>query len=546
MPERRSRNLDPLIPVTLSKIDNLTMPRRAPKRCHRTGEPMNAMLRAALATTLLASTAVAETTSRNVGITVTPAGSGATITGLSLSNSSFTGGAPTGTAVGNIVVTTSDGSTPTLSLTGTDRGSGNDANSFQIAGSSPTLQTNTASGTDQPGQYNICIVASGTYSNSPQQICPTIQATGPGGTGWQLTFSDEFVCPNNMLECLSTSPVSSYTWANRVCYGLNSGDASGCGILTVASLPTGITASACTGAKLGACDVSIVGATNTGGGSDAAVNGTFLVAGVPDSTHINLYMPYSGIAATMGGTITVGSGPWVAALNTTCSPGPCTGLPLLASNDNPGESESFDPHACTVSGGIFSINLRNTNVYRPPTEMQVAGNPYTSSMCHIQTWNGSSGFSQTEELFFDTYDKLPTGSPHTAVWTLATSNVWSQNNGPEIDWPECYGSCFDHIIGNIDSGSSSSSSSYTQHGVDISSSFVKFYTGGGLSNSGTNVASGTSWYPIVDVAVDNSGSSPVYPSAYSLDYIRVYKKVTSNACYTSIPSPSTVPHVGTC
>src|SRR5437879_9709229 len=118
---------------------------------------MSAVLRVALATALLASTAVAETTSRNVGITITPAGSGATITGLSLSNSTFTGGAATGTTVGTIVVGTSDGSSPTLSLIGTDSGSGNDANSFQIAGAPPTLHTNTASGTDQPGQYNICI-----------------------------------------------------------------------------------------------------------------------------------------------------------------------------------------------------------------------------------------------------------------------------------------------------------------------------------------------------------------------------------------------------
>jgi hypothetical protein len=118
----------------------------------------------------------------------------ASVTGLSLSNTTFAGGAPDGTLVGNITVTTSDSSTPVLSLIGVQTGSGNDAASFRI--SSSQLLTNTAmGGTDQPGQYNICIVASGNYSNSPQQICPTIQATGPGGTGWQLTFSDEFSIP---------------------------------------------------------------------------------------------------------------------------------------------------------------------------------------------------------------------------------------------------------------------------------------------------------------------------------------------------------------
>src|SRR5438270_7829563 len=94
---------------------------------------ISVVLRALLPAALLTSTAVAATTSSNLAITVT--GSAPTITGLSLSNNTFIGGAPNGTAVGNIVVSTSDGSKPALSLTGTDRGSGNDAGSFQIVGS---------------------------------------------------------------------------------------------------------------------------------------------------------------------------------------------------------------------------------------------------------------------------------------------------------------------------------------------------------------------------------------------------------------------------
>jgi hypothetical protein len=78
----------------------------------------------------------------------------ASITGLSLSNTTFAGGAPDGTLVGNITVTTSDSSTPVLPLIGVQTGSENDATSFRI--SSSQLLTNTMTGaTDQPGQYNI-------------------------------------------------------------------------------------------------------------------------------------------------------------------------------------------------------------------------------------------------------------------------------------------------------------------------------------------------------------------------------------------------------
>jgi hypothetical protein len=72
------------------------------------------------------------------------------ITGITLSNTTFTGGAPTGTTVGSIVVQMAAGApfTGTLSLTGTD------AASFQIVGT--TLKT---SGTVATGSYAINIVA---------------------------------------------------------------------------------------------------------------------------------------------------------------------------------------------------------------------------------------------------------------------------------------------------------------------------------------------------------------------------------------------------
>jgi hypothetical protein len=465
-----------------------------------------------------------------------------TIASVSLASNSFTGGAAQATNIGAITVTMSPASpafSGTLSITGTQTGSGNDADSFQLSGS--TLQT--GGGTTQPGQYAINIVATqgGTTNGSLTQP-ETMSATGPGGAGWQLTFSDEFVCPNSMLECAAIVSASSFTWSSSFCTGLSAPSATGCGTLTVASLPANITSAACTGSKLGACDVSIAGATNGGAGGNAAVNGTFLVAGVPDSTHINLYMPYTGINASMGGTITVGSGPWAIALTSSCVSGPCTGLPLLASNDNAGESESFDPHACTVNGGIMAINLRNTNLYVPPASMQV-GFTATSSMCHIQAWDGSRGFSQTEELYMDSYAAFPVGVPHAALWTLQSSNVW--NSGPEIDWPECFGSCFDHVLSGIDTGTSGSTS-LVQYGVDISNSTITFFQNGSSVNSGSNPFSGTTWYPIADVTVDSSGNSPTFPSTFSLEYVRVFKKVGANACYSSIPAHGTIPHTGTC
>jgi hypothetical protein len=197
------------------------------------------MLRAALwlgLSVLLYGTADAATVSKDLTISVTHSGGGnKTITSLTFpSNASFQGGAPDGTIVGNISVVTSDGSVPNLSLIGQQVGSGNDADSFQMVGKTITVHT-AAGATDQPGQYSVCVVASGPYSNSPQQACGVIQATGAGGAGWQLTFSDEFVCPNNMLQCAQLYPVASYAWSNTACAGLVSGAASGCGVVTTSS-----------------------------------------------------------------------------------------------------------------------------------------------------------------------------------------------------------------------------------------------------------------------------------------------------------------------
>lgn len=90
--------------------------------------------------------------------TITGSGGPLTITGVLLSNNSFTGGSPSGTVVGNISVTATGGSfAGSLSLTGTN------AASFQIVGNA--LQTN---GTVAIGTYSINIVATqGGATGSP-------------------------------------------------------------------------------------------------------------------------------------------------------------------------------------------------------------------------------------------------------------------------------------------------------------------------------------------------------------------------------------------
>jgi hypothetical protein len=501
----------------------------------------------------------------------------ASITGLSLSNTTFAGGAPEGTLVGNITVTTSDSSPPMLSLIGVQTGSGNDASSFRI--SSSQLLTNTATGaTDQPGQYSICIVASGNYSNSPQQICPTIQATGPGGAGWQLTFSDEFNCPNNMLECLSTVPVSAYTWSNSFCSGLSSPSAMGCGALTVASLPVGISAANCTGTHFSTCYVSVFGATNSGGAGNAAVNGAFLVANVSGTGPytINLYMPYSGITSIgLGSGTIVGSGPWAMAITNTCSSPPSNWptscvpagrAPMIASNDNSGEAVWWDPHQCTVSGGIMLMTASTTGSrylnssgaatanYIPPASMQIISPP-PQTACTLQTWptfQQGFAFAQAEEVFFDYYVQYPATAQPTA-WHLGNLNYW--NSGPEMDIPECFGggegNCDIWHNGTTTNINRIGDTSFVELSDDVSSSRITTYQGGWggtVLYSGTNPFPGTVWYFGLQWEVTGSSNNMTDGDKYQAHYLRAYHKVASNACYTTPPTAASgiVPHLGSC
>ena len=112
-------------------------------------------------------------TSANLAITVTKSQA---ITAVSLSNSSFTGGAPSGTVVGAISVSMSP-ATPAFS--GTLTLSGSNASSFQIAGTN--LETNDVL---PAGTYQINIVATQAgATGSPFTAAETITGTSSQGGG---------------------------------------------------------------------------------------------------------------------------------------------------------------------------------------------------------------------------------------------------------------------------------------------------------------------------------------------------------------------------
>lgn len=446
-----------------------------------------------------------------------------------------------------------------LSLIGVQTGSGNDASSFRIASSQ--LLTNTTTGaTDQPGQYNICIIASGNYSNSPQQICPTIQATGAGGAGWNLTFSDEFVCPDGMLECLATYPVTSYSWANSVCSGISG--AGGCGAVVTSSPVAALSSANCTGTRLGSCSISIAGATNNGT-IDTIVNGAFLVVGVSaDQKTLSLYMPYSGIGTIGFSGATLGTGPWTQSIvhcGSSCGIQP---NPTMDFSNN--ASEGWDAHAVTVGAKGLSITTSNA----PFTDAKGIAHTYTSG--HIQTWGGTSGFAQPlgNGYAIDFYGQpLTSGTPTglwPTFWALGNDNSWpgSGGTGGEIDvaefgYEQCTMTQFDISThgGGATNGNPVLGPSGTYIGTNhqytaqlLSGGSLSFYLDGTSLASYSGFAPTDPFYPIIDVEYPTPlcTAGATLPATQLTRYVRVYSRVTSGACYTSIPSHGTIPHTGTC
>ena len=145
-----------------------------------------------LAALVIPTVSRAASTSSNLAINVT---AGQAITGISLSNNTFTGGAPSGTVVGAISVTMSP-ATPAFS--GSLSLSGANASQFQISGSN--LVTN---GAVPAGIYNINIVATEAgVSGSPFTQAETVTGTSPAPTGVQKPGPSQALFDNPYYTCV--------------------------------------------------------------------------------------------------------------------------------------------------------------------------------------------------------------------------------------------------------------------------------------------------------------------------------------------------------
>jgi hypothetical protein len=367
------------------------------------------------------------------------------------------------------------------------------------------LQTNTAEGTDQPGQYNICIVASGNYSNSPQQTCPTIQSTGPGGVGWQLTFSDEFANP--ILNWQNQQVPTSITW------GTGTGFCStGCGQVVVPAHGSQIIRAGQT--------VSITGATNSGSGGNSVINTNFAVYSVTDDEHFLIYMPAAaGVFGTIGlFSASLGTGPWVTSIVHSCN-SPCTNPAMDYTNN---ASEGWAPENVTVGANGLTILTQNKSY----TDANGAAHSYKSG--HIQTWNGNAGFAQPlgNGVAFDFYGTPVVGNPSSvsgiwsSYWAVGNDNSWpgTGTGGGELDAAEFAGGvCAENQcdMNTYGAGGTYDLVSPTGTFVGVNHQFTATNIGGTVTwyLDGSSIRTASRWqptdplYPIVD-----SGKRSAHPT----------------------------------
>jgi hypothetical protein len=480
---------------------------------------------------------------------------GQSIVSITCSPCSFTGG----TDASNIGVTVnlspaSPAFNGTLTMpSGTQAGSGNDANSFNVVGGQ--VKSHAAGGTIQPGQYGITVrAASGatTYTNSPVSQTFTVQATGPGGAGWQLAFSDEFGTAKGpsgayMLNWQNQQTPTSITWGTS-----GSFCAAGCGQVVLPS-PSGWSPNLRAGNT-----ISLVGATNTGSGT---INTNFQVYSVTDDQHFLIYMPgTSAVWGTIGVSgATIGTAPWVASIvNSTASP---QTNPTMAYTNN--YSEGWAPENLSVGASGMQITTQNT------AYTSADGVSHTYKSGHIQTWNGNAGFAQSLgngwAIDFDG-QPLASGTPTgiwNTFWALGNDNSWpgSSGTGGENDIAEfgahqCDFTKYD--VANFGGGALNGGFALSSTGTFIGTNhqFTSQVTSAGAISyylDGSSIFSYTGWqptdafFPIIDVEYASScGASATLPATTLAVYARVFTKVTSGACYSSIPSSGTIPHTGTC
>jgi hypothetical protein len=291
------------------------------------------------------------------------------------------------------------------------------------------------------------------------------------------------------------------------------------------------------------------------------VNGAFLVVGVSaDQKTLSLYMPYSGIGTIGFSGATLGTGPWTQSIvhcDSSCGIQP---NPTMDFSNN--ASEGWDAHAVTVGANGLSITTRNA----PFTDPKGIAHTYTSG--HIQTWGGTSGFAQPlgNGWALDFYGQPATGGNFSGIWAtywgLGNDNSWpgTGTGGGELDVAEfntyyCNMAGFDmNVIGTGGTSGLSyqlPSGSFvgTNHqftGTNIGRA-VTFYVDGGQIKQVSGWQPADPFYPIFDVEYPTGcASGTTFPVTSIAKYVRVYSRVTSGACYTSIPGHGTIPHTGTC
>ena len=476
------------------------------------------------------------------------AGGGTLPVTLTCATPSFTGGASGGTVVCPLTVTLSPSTsfTGSITLTGKQQPSGNDAATFAVSGCPSACELSIASSppTDQPGQYQI--TATVTQAGYPTLQQPmTIQATGSGAAGWiEVDGGQDFgiACPNSMINCRQMQTPTSITYSTA---------RGGVGQVVV---PTPISPLPVANHT----SVSIAGLTagTCSGGTGLNGQAFFSITDVTDAQHFSIYMP--GMCGTAGqtfgvGSATLGSGFWNSALD--------------GNYNNEGGHSGYNAADCTISGGNLNANAVDANWTDPN------GTTWTYHDCSIYSYQqdltgaqNALTLAQTQEMYIDAYYKTAGGAGGAKGMhqTITSFAVIPWNNGPEIDTCEQYGNvdtpsgCNTGAIAGGSGfttcafGSGDLGAQFQQVGSDLTLSLASYYFNGsfGCSDS-SNLPVQTNWYVNWDNDIDDGNSGPVDGSTgfgipAEIQYFRLYNKVPNHACYATIPSHTTIPHVGTC
>ena len=261
----------------------------------------------------------------------------------------------------------------------------------------------------------------------------------------------------------------------------------------------------------------------------------------------------SGVFGTIGVSgAALGTGPWVTSIVNSCDT-PCSSPMLVYTNNG---SEGWAPENVTLGANGLTITTQNTSY----TDANGTAHSYKAG--HIQTWNGNAGFAQPlgNGWAFDFYGQPVTGGNFTGAWSawwaLGNDNSWpgTGTGGGELDLAEfasyvCNLTQYD--MNTYGSGGIQGLLSPTGTFVGTNHQFTSTNIGGTVTwyLDGSSIRTASGWkpsdpfYPIIDVEYPSScGAHAAFPLEQVTRYVRVYSRVTSGACYSSIPGPSTIPH----